>query len=675
MSYRPVFVVVLASIAALIVLIFVGQHVVSRDRQDLYDRYAKERAQEVTEAARGFAADLADLNEDFDLAVTLMERAESPQVAERELHAIATIKREYVVMDSRTSAADTIEVVAFDAPPAIADLLRTQMMKTLDQAAATPDTLQVSAALRGGDDGAAWYRVYARHSPQHRVTIAILVDTKLLLTRVKLPRDPFSRTVVLGPDGVATPSSDPKLAALVGDGSRAPWTRPEAGIGSPRIVDAAVARSVGLPAAPAVAISATVNVEHGRPWTIVVVSSTSPLDEQEQLVVHRVLVGSGLVLILLLVAAGYVIHNARRAAMLRERVRSTARLEHLTERAEKIVDHIPSGVLMVSEDGRVTGANRSFSERFAGDIIGRRLDEVFASRNVRDAALVTKLVDTALESHEPQSLHRIRCGLFAQEAWLNLHAVPLERAIADVSALLVFEDLTQLRRIEERLLHSEKLVTAGQLAAGIAHEVGTPLNVARGRVELALSHLGNEHAEASNHRVAMDQIDRVTRMIQQLLDYVRPAPEAMLPLDLAASLHAVRELLHAQATKRGVAVEVHVSKPVPPIRANPDQVQQVMINLVLNALDACGPAGHVEISATRRGKTVVLEVRDDGHGIAAEIQPQVFDPFFTTKKRGQGTGLGLWVVAQIVRTHSAEIELESAPGAGTRVRVAWPVAS
>jgi signal transduction histidine kinase len=285
------------------------------------------------------------------------------------------------------------------------------------------------------------------------------------------------------------------------------------------------------------------------------VSSARALDDQNRLLVRRVLVGCSLVLVLLLSAAAYVIRNTRRAAMLRERLRNVERV----------------------------------------------------------------------------------------------------------------------RRVEDQLLRSEKLVTAGQLAAGIAHEVGTPLNVARGRIELAMSHLGADHAEAANHKVAIDQIDRVTRLIQQLLDYVRPTPDAMQPIDPAAALVAVRDLLATQATKRGVELELDPPPRLPAIRANPDQVQQVLVNLVLNALDACDRKGRVQLSATLRGDHVVMEVRDDGHGIPREIQAQVFDPFFTTKKRGQGTGLGLWVVAQIVRAHAGEVELESLPEQGTCIRVTWPV--
>jgi signal transduction histidine kinase len=346
----------------------------------------------------------------------------------------------------------------------------------------------------------------------------------------------------------------------------------------------------------------------------------------------------------------------------------------LTEKAEKIIDHIPSGVLTLSQDRRISSVNRWFAGRLARDVVGDTLEEAFDHAPEEDVAILASLVEAAASTHAPQSLPRVRLRLLGQEALLSVHAIPLERSVADVSLLVVFDDLTQLRRIEERLLHTEKLVTAGQLAAGIAHEIGTPLNVARGRVELSLSHLGDKHGEAPNHRVALDQIDRVTRLIQQLLDYVRPATTAVQHVDTAKTLHIVQDLLAAHAMKHSVTLRVDVPESIPGLRADPDQVQQVLVNLVLNAIDACERSGHVTLRATPRGDAIQLEVIDDGHGIPHEIQAQIFDPFFTTKKRGQGTGLGLWVVAQLVRSHSAEIELESAPRSGTTVRVTWPVA-
>jgi len=545
---RSTVVVVIASIAALVVLVLAGRRVLERDRDALYAHYAAVRTQDADEAAHELAKNLADIREDLELAATLVDNANSPDVSTRELHAIATIKREYDVIDARPHEAGGVpaHVVAFDTPAGVAAMAVTAMTAALDAADGARATLQLSPALQQAGEPE-WYRVFARRSAEHPGTIAILVDMRIVMARVKLPRDPLTRVLVLGPDGNATPYSDPRLAA-----QHASLTalRPGATKLGP---DAAA--SVGLPYSPAVAVCVSVDVPDARPWRLYIVSSARALDEQNRLLVRRVLVGCSLVLVLLLAAAAYVIRNMRRAVLLQERLRNAQ----------------------------------------------------------------------------------------------------------------------QVRRVEDRLLRSEKLVTAGQLAAGIAHEVGTPLNVARGRIELAMSHLGADHAEASNHQVAIDQIDRVTRLIQQLLDYVRPTPDAMQPIDPAAALVAVRDLLATQATKRGVELTLETPPRLPAIRANPDQVQQVLVNLVLNALDACDRKGRVELSAALRGDHVVMEVRDDGHGIAPDIQAQVFDPFFTTKKRGQGTGLGLWVVAQIVRAHAGEIELESQPEQGTRVRVAWPV--
>jgi signal transduction histidine kinase len=222
-------------------------------------------------------------------------------------------------------------------------------------------------------------------------------------------------------------------------------------------------------------------------------------------------------------------------------------------------------------------------------------------------------------------------------------------------------------------LHSEKLVTAGQLAAGIAHEIGTPLNVARGRAELALSRLGTDHPQAPSQRVIIDEVDRVTRLIRQLLDYVRPSPAELRAVDLAAAVDRVGTLLGPQANERGVALAIDAAGALNMVRADPDHVQQIIVNLVMNALDACPRGGRVEVRARPApAGGAVLEVADDGPGIPLETRTHVFDPFFTTKKRGQGTGLGLWIVAQLVRSHGGEIELTAGPASGTLVRITWP---
>lgn len=248
------------------------------------------------------------------------------------------------------------------------------------------------------------------------------------------------------------------------------------------------------------------------------------------------------------------------------------------------------------------------------------------------------------------------------------------RAAALNERLRQADRIASLRRVEERVLHAEKMVTAGQLAAGIAHELGTPLNVIRARAELAIDRLG-EHPEVRGQRIVLDQVDHVSRLIAQLLDYVRPAPQAVRAVPIAPALAGAVELLAVEAEQRGVSLACEVAGEPPPVRADPGQLQQVLVNLIMNALDACARGGAVVVrAAPGAGATVTIEVQDDGTGIDPAVRAQIFDPFYTTKKRGQGTGLGLWVVSQLVRAHDGEIDLDSTPGAGTLVRITWPSA-
>jgi signal transduction histidine kinase len=550
---RPILIVIAALAVALAALAVVGKRVLERDREELYEHYANERLQGIDEAARALTDDVAEIGEDLELAATLLHNAESPKVAERELHAIATIKREYLMMEARTSDGSTKRVVAFDAPAGIDAQAADVLVRMLDDATREPGRLHASGAPQAGDVLGPWFRVFARQPEKDGPTVGVVVDTRLLLSGLKLQPATTLKLLVYNPNGDVAPVSDQRLVKLASTRTSALGALRDAardGHAANTTLSPEVAASIGLPRTVAVAIAVPLRIDQATPWSLIVVTSTTALAAQEQTLVRRVLVGAVLVLGLLLSAAGYVIHSALRAATLRERLRQA-----------------------------------------------------------------------------------------------------------------------------ERLSHSEKLVTAGQLAAGIAHEIGTPLNVARGRVELVLSHLGKDHAEAANHGIVIEQIDRVTRLIQQLLDYVRPVPASMHQVDIKRTMHVVADLLSAQASKRGVTLRADVPPDIPELRGDPDQVQQILVNIVLNAIDACDEGGRVEMRASRRGDAVIIEVLDNGHGISPEIRAQIFDPFFTTKKRGQGTGLGLWVVAQLVRAHAAEIDVESTLGSGTTVRLTWPVPS
>ncbi len=232
-----------------------------------------------------------------------------------------------------------------------------------------------------------------------------------------------------------------------------------------------------------------------------------------------------------------------------------------------------------------------------------------------------------------------------------------------------------LRSLERQLISAEKLATTGVLAAGIAHEVGTPLGIIRARAELLLDDIDREESRQALEAI-VQQIDRISSIIRQVLDFSRVQPVELARVDVAEAVRLALDLLGHRLRQQQATAGVDIDPELPPVAADASQFQQVLINLVLNACDACETGGHIQVTArgVARPPRVRLEIRDTGAGIEPEHLLAVFDPFFTTKKRGEGTGLGLPIAASIVRNHGGEISLASTPGQGTTVTVVWPAA-
>jgi signal transduction histidine kinase len=234
----------------------------------------------------------------------------------------------------------------------------------------------------------------------------------------------------------------------------------------------------------------------------------------------------------------------------------------------------------------------------------------------------------------------------------------------------------EVATLQKQLVRAEKLVTVGVLSAGIAHEVGTPLMVIRGRAEHLLeSTPAGPVAEDLESIIA--QIDRISSTIRQVLEFSREQPIAVGSVDPAEAIGRALELLDWRVNSKQIAARVVCDDVLPPIAAAPDQFEQVAMNLLMNACDASEAGGAVEVKLARdpeEAGNLRLEIRDHGVGIPPESLHAVFDPYFTTKKRGEGTGLGLAIVSQIVRSHGGRVSLRSAPGSGTTATVLWPFA-
>jgi signal transduction histidine kinase len=374
-----------------------------------------------------------------------------------------------------------------------------------------------------------------------------------------------------------------------------------------------------------------------------------------------------------------IVFAARRAVTLRERLRHADEIARLHEQTQKILDNIPTGVLALSDAGITVAANRALRERMPPAALGAPLADAFPEAPTATIHRLRALVEQTRVSSRVQSLFGARLALFGEEEPYNIHVVPLEPRFPHTRFLLVIEDLSEVRALESQLVRAEKLATVGTLAAGIAHEIGTPLGVVRGRAAYVLTKLGRDHPQALGVQVIIDQIDQVAGTLRQLLDFARVWPAVVRAVSVALVARAVVSLLAAEAQHRRVDLALDVPDDLPPVAADPAQLEQVLVNLVMNACDAEPGGGHVTIRARPEPpaepatwQRVRLDVVDDGGGILPEHLDQVFDPFFTTKKPGTGTGLGLAIAAQIVRNHGGEIDLESTPGSGTCVTVWWP---
>lgn len=233
--------------------------------------------------------------------------------------------------------------------------------------------------------------------------------------------------------------------------------------------------------------------------------------------------------------------------------------------------------------------------------------------------------------------------------------------------------------LEQQLRQAETLAVAGKLATGLAHEVGTPLNIISGRAEGLLQTLPRDDPRRPDLGIIVAQIDRISGIIRSLLDMVRPQKPEVQPTMLASILERLLPLIQHAARRRRIALSASVSVQLPPVLADPNQLQQVLINLLMNALEATPAGGRVSVGANpenRDGRAgIAISVTDTGPGIPADLLPRVFESFFTTKPPGQGTGLGLAICRDIVKEHGGEIRVESGAGAGATVTVWLPEAA
>jgi two-component system, NtrC family, sensor kinase len=253
----------------------------------------------------------------------------------------------------------------------------------------------------------------------------------------------------------------------------------------------------------------------------------------------------------------------------------------------------------------------------------------------------------------------------------------VERATAELRAANqdLLETAQRLFAARRELARSQRLALAGQMAASVAHQIGTPLNVISGYVQLLRAKQEDGSPDADRLRTIQEQIARVTAIVQSLLDQTRRPALALRPLAPAELVEGLAELVRPTLVGRNIELAVDVPPDLPAVGVDRVQIEQALLNLVTNAVDAMPGGGRLSLAATSDPDGVALVVKDTGIGIPPDDLARVFDPLYTTKPPGKGTGLGLPILREIVEAHGGTARLESRPGEGTTAVVRLPRAA
>jgi signal transduction histidine kinase len=234
--------------------------------------------------------------------------------------------------------------------------------------------------------------------------------------------------------------------------------------------------------------------------------------------------------------------------------------------------------------------------------------------------------------------------------------------------------------VQRNLSHAERLALAGRIMAEVAHELGTPLHSVMGHLELLRQDLAAAGSAPDLERrltVIDGELRRMTEIIARLLDLTRRPPGAPDLIDVSRLVGQCAEVVRPGVASAGLELEVAIRPGLPPVRGHAGQLQQVVLNLLTNAIDATPQGGRIQVGAWAEPATgeVVIEVRDTGCGVPRDQQARIFEPFFSTKEDGRGSGLGLFISAQIAREHGGRIDLESEAGRGAAFRLRLPAAA
>src|SRR5579872_1866953 len=389
---------------------------------------------------------------------------------------------------------------------------------------------------------------------------------------------------------------------------------------------------------------------------------------------------------LLVLLSGYVAIAIENARLYTSLARKADEYERLKEFSENIVESINVGILAAGLDDRVESWNTQI-ERLTGIARDKAVGQPLAALFPEDLAEQFEMVraDTGIH-HIYKYVMRPAARTMAvngyangngngalREATLNIAIAPLvSKNQEHIGRLIIFDDVTDRAELEKRLVQADKLSSIGLLAAGVAHEVNTPLAVISNYAQMLAKQVAEDDQKSRMLEKIAKQTFRASEIVNGLLNFSRTSSTEFGEVNLNRVIQETISLVEHQMKKAGVEVRTSLDAALAPIQGNSGKLQQVFLNLFLNARDAMETGGVLEIQTSSGDGGALVDVMDTGHGIAPEHLNRIYDPFFTTKSARKGTGLGLSVTYGIIQEHAGSIEVFSRPGGGTRFRIELP---
>ena len=375
---------------------------------------------------------------------------------------------------------------------------------------------------------------------------------------------------------------------------------------------------------------------------------------------------------LLSTIAGYVAIAIENARLYQSLEQKAVQIERLKDFSENIVESLNVGVFTVDLEDRVESWNSQLEallELPRRQALRRKLSEVLPPD------LVVEIAARAAAEHV-SGIYKFRLNTPAgRQVVVNASIAPLVgKNGARLGRLILLDDITQRVRLEEQLLQTEKLTSLGLLAAGVAHEVNTPLAVISNYIQMLAKQIPSDDPRQKTIDRIVKQTFRASEIVNNLLNFSRTGAAEFVEVDLNSLIEDTLVLVQHPFKTAQVNVIKNYTEQLPLVLGSATRLQQVFLNLFMNARDAMPGGGMLEVRTAARNGSVEVEVADTGMGIPAEHLQRIFDPFFTTKASGRGTGLGLSVSYGIIKEHAGKVDVRSTPGKGTAFRLEFPVA-